>query len=107
MANETFRDIYCLHLVGRKWKKRPVLAFSLNDINISVFPVTIRYEGKSKAITAKYFKVNYLSEAGFDKQSYVDTGTLINLPVSVIDSKKPIGELSVDDKKLLLEFLIK
>jgi len=31
---------------------------------------------------------------------------LISLPKAVIDGKKPIGELSAEDKQGLLEFLV-
>jgi len=88
-------------------KSRPVLAFLLNDDKISVYPITSQYDDKSTAIRARYFKINEWSQAGLDKQSYVDTGILINLPVAVVDAKKTIGELSAKDKHRLLEFLIK
>ena len=64
-------------------------------------------EGKSDVKKASYFKINDWSQSGLDKQSYVDTGTLISFPTSVIDGKKPIGELTPDDKQRLLEFLTK
>lgn len=56
-------------------------------------------------IKARYFKINDWSQSGLDKQSYVDTGTLISFPMSVIDGKKPIGELTSSDKQRLLGFL--
>ena len=40
-------------------------------------------------------------------QSYIDTGTLIKLPLSVIDNKKIIGQLTKSDKQRLLDFLNK
>jgi len=41
------------------------------------------------------------------KQSYIDTGILLNLPISVFKNKKPIGKLTIADKKRLLAFLTK
>jgi hypothetical protein len=90
---------------GGGGKSRPVLAFWLNDDKISIYRITTQYKGKSAAVRKSYFKINDWLQAGLDKQSYVDTGTLISLPIAVIDGKKPIGELSVEDKKKLLEFL--
>jgi len=37
--------------------------------------------------------------------SYIDTGTLIKLPLSAITNKNPIGRLTEAEKKKLLEFL--
>lgn len=86
-------------------KSRPVLVILLNNKNILVYPITSQYENKSVAIRAKYFKINDWVQAGLDKQSYIDTGTLIELPLAVIKNKKPIGKLSLADKQGLLEFL--
>lgn len=88
-------------------KSRPVLAFMLDDNKISVYPITSQYDDKSEVIKARYFKINDWSQSGLDKQAYVDTGTLISFPMSVIDGKKPIGELTPADKQKLLAFLTK
>lgn len=90
---------------GSGGKSRPVLAFMLNDNKISVYPITSQYDDKSDVIKARYFKINDWSQLGLAKQSYVDTGTLISFPMSVIDGKKPIGELTSSDKQRLLDFL--
>ena len=84
---------------GNEGKSRPVLAFALNDGKVSIYLITSKYDGKSKAIRAKYFKINDWSQSGLDKLSYIDTGLLISLPLSVIDNKKPIGKLSIADKQ--------
>jgi mRNA interferase MazF len=90
---------------GNGGKSRPVLAFFMDDNSISVYQITTQYEVKSQIIRTKYFKINDWLQAGLEKQSYVDTGTLISLPMTVINGKKPIGELSTEDKQSLLEFL--
>jgi len=46
-------------------------------------------------------------QAGLTNQSYIDTGTLIKLPLSVLDNKKPIGRLTATEKHKLLLFLSK
>lgn len=40
-----------------------------------------------------------------DNESHIDTGTLIKLPLSALKNKKPIGQLTLEDKQRLLEFL--
>lgn len=90
---------------GNGGKNRPVLAFLPGNNKISVYPITSQYENKSQTIRKRYFKINDWPQAGLDKQSYVDTGMLISFPASVVDAKKPMRELSDEDKKRLLEFL--
>jgi len=88
-------------------KSRPVLVLLLSEDTISVYPVTTQYENKSESIKSRYFKINDWLQAGLDKQSYIDTGILLNLPISIIKDKKPIGKLTIADKKRLLAFLTK
>jgi len=86
-------------------KDRPVLAFIIDDSNVDIYQITTQYDNKSKEMQALYFKISDWSQAGLDKQSYIDTGTLISLPVAVINNKKPIGKLTENDKQRLLDFL--
>jgi len=86
-------------------KSRPVLVLMLGNDSVSVFPITTQYEKKSEAIRARYFKMNDWIQSGLAKQSYIDTGTLIKLPLSAIEKKKPIGRLTTTEKQRLLEFL--
>jgi len=88
-------------------KSRPVLVLLINNETISVYPVTTQYKNKSDFIKARYFKINDWLQAGLKKQSYIDTGILLNFPISVIKNKKPIGKLTIADKKRLLAFLTK
>ena len=90
---------------GSGGKSRPVLVLLLNNNSISVYPITTQYENKNKSIQAQYFKINDWDQAGLAKQSYIDTGTLIKLPLSVISNKKAIGRLTIADKQRLLDFL--
>jgi hypothetical protein len=84
-----------------------VLVLQIKGESILIFPITTQYENKSKAIKASYFKITDWIQAGLAKQSYIDTGTLIKLPLSVIDNKKIIGQLTKSDKQRLLDFLNK
>ena len=92
---------------GSGSKSRPVLVLFFNDTSVSVYPITTQYANKSAGIRARYYKMNDWNLEGLAKQSYIDTGTLIKLPLSVIENKKPIGRLTIAEKKGLLEFLTK
>jgi hypothetical protein len=92
---------------GSGGKSRPVLVLLLAEDSILVYPVTTQYENKSETIKSRYYKINDWSQAGLDRQSYIDTGILLSLPISIIKNKKPIGTLTIADKKRLLAFLTK
>jgi len=99
-------EIFVTHISwGSGGKNRPILVLLEKDGSVLVYPVTTQYENKSEAIRAHYFKVNDWNQAGLAKQSYIDTGTLIELPLSAIANKKPIGRLTMTDKQRLLHFL--
>ena len=99
-------DIFITHI---SWdsgnKKRPVLVYALNDELARIYPITTQYENKSEVIKAKYFKINDWSQAGLDKQSYIDTGTRLTQSLSIFDNVSPIGTLTESDKKRLIEFI--
>jgi len=90
---------------GSGGKHRPVLVISELDGYISVFRITSQYENKSETVKAYYFIINDWQNAGLDKQSYIDTGEIVDLPKTVFSRSIPIGYLSIEDKKRLIEFL--
>jgi hypothetical protein len=92
---------------GSVGKDRPVLVLLLNEDTILVYPITTQYENKGETIKAQYFKINDWTQTGLDRQSYIDTGILLNFPILAIKNKKPIGKLTITDKKRLLVFLAK
>ena len=99
-------DIFITYMAwGGGGKERPVLAFILGDNTVDIYQITTKYEDKSEAIKAQYFKINDWIQAGLNSQSYIDTGTLITLVLETFKDKTPIGELSEADKKRFLEFL--
>ena len=104
-------DIFEIFVTFISWgsdgKNRPILVILINDDSLLVYPITTQYENKSEAIRARYFKMNDWRQAGLTKQSYIDTGTLLKLPLSAIANKKPIGRLTDTEKQKLLEFLNK
>jgi hypothetical protein len=90
---------------GSGGKNRPILVILINDSSLLAYPITTQYGNKSDSIQAQYYKMNDWLQAGFKKQSYIDTGTLIKLPLSAITNKYPIGRLTEAEKQKLLEFL--
>ena len=99
-------EIYIIHMAwGSGGKIRPVMAFIVDAHTACIYQITTQYESKSDEIKALYFKIVDWMQAGLDKQSYIDTGTLITLPINAFKGKKPIGNLSDADKFRLLEFL--
>jgi len=86
-------------------KNRPVLVLILGDDAVDIYKITTKFEGKSEAVRAQYFKINDWAQAGLDTQSYIDTGTLISLSMAAFKNKPPIGKLTENDKLLLLKFL--
>jgi len=90
---------------GSSGKSRPILVILINDDSLLAYPITTQYENKSDIIRAQYYKINDWMQAGLKKQSYIDTGTLIKLPLSAITNKNPIGRLTEAEKQKLLVFL--
>ena len=89
----------------RRCKTRPVLIIDQQDAVVYAFNITTRYKGKSDAIRAGYFKNNDWKATNLDRQSYIETNTLRNIPAAVFDGKKEIGRLSAADEKQLIEFI--
>ena len=99
-------DIFITYMSwGSGGKDRPVLAFILGDSTVDILLITTQYESKSKEIQALYFKIDDWMQTGLEKQSYVDTGTLITLSSDMLKEKAQIGRLTENDKRRLLEFL--
>jgi len=90
--------------MGSGGKTRPVLAFCIDENTVDIYKITTQYESKSEDIKALYFKIIDWKQAGLDKQSYVDTGTLITLPTNAFKGRAPIGRISDADKRRLFEF---
>ena len=100
-------DIFIAYISwGEGGKNRPVLVFVMDSDTVDVYRITTKYNDKSEAIKAQYFKINDWAQAGLNTPSYVDTGTLITLTIAIFKNKAPLGALSTEDKLRLLEFLL-
>jgi len=99
-------DIFITYVSwGNSGKVRPVLILEQQDEVVYVFNITTQYENKSETVRAKYFKINDWQHAGLDKQSYVDTNTVRDIPSEIFDGKSRIGRLSAADEMRLIEFV--
>ena len=99
-------DIFIAYVSwGNEGKKRPVLILEKKLTVVYVFNITTQYESKSDAVRSKYFKINDWQQAGLDKQSYVDTNTVRDLPPEALEGNPSIGTLTKADVQKLLEFL--
>ena len=97
---------YSLHIAYVSWggdgKRRPVLVLSSDQEEVAVFQITSQYDNKSTVIQSQYIPIHDWEQAGLAKQSYIDIGRIIDLPISVIQPS-PIGNLSKDDLQKLLD----
>ena len=97
---------YSLHIAYVSWsddgKRHPVLVLSSDQKEVSVFQITSQYDNKSAAIQSQYIPIDDWAQAGLAKQSYIDIGRIIDLPISVIQPS-PIGNLSKNDLRKLLD----
>jgi hypothetical protein len=101
-------DIFIAYVSwGSDGKRRPMLVYQINSGEIMAFPVTSQFTNKPKLIQAQYFVINDWSQAGLDKQSYVDTGTPYVFAETYLEDTATIGRLTESDKKRLIEFLLK
>ena len=101
-------EIYIIHMAWENGgKARPVLVFNIDENTVEIYKITTQYESKSEEIKALYFKIIDWAQAGLDRQSYVDTGTLITLPIDAFKRKTLTGRLTDADKRRLFEFFIR
>ncbi|MCL2528614.1 MAG: type II toxin-antitoxin system PemK/MazF family toxin [Defluviitaleaceae bacterium] len=96
---------YDLHIAYVSWgdegKRRPVLILSSEQNEVTVFPITSKFDSKSAAIKTQYVVIDDWSQAGLTKQSYIDIGRVIDLPKTAVQAA-PIGRLSKNDLYKLL-----
>ena len=96
---------YALHIAYVSWgddgKRRPVLVLSSDQKEVAVFQITSQYDSKSTAIQFQYIAIDDWAEAGLAKQSYIDIGRIIVLPITSIQPAS-IGKLSGKDLRKLL-----
>jgi mRNA interferase MazF len=99
-------DIYIAYVSwGDGGKTRPVLIIEHQEPVVFAFNITTQYETKNEATRTKYFKINDWKQAGLDRQSYVDTNTVREIPSAIFHGKREIGRLTAADELRLLEFM--
>jgi hypothetical protein len=99
-------DIFIAYVSwGSGGKRRPMLVYKASEKDIITFPVTTQYDSKSKAIQARYFAINDWAQAGLYKPSFIDAGTPYTFPDAFLMKSEPIGRLTDNDKRRLVEFL--
>jgi len=96
---------YDIHIAYVSWggdgKRRPVLVLSSDQKEVAVFQITSQYNSKSAVIQSQYISIDDWAQAGLTKQSYIDIGRIIDLPIATIQPT-PIGKLSKNDLGKLL-----
>ena len=86
-------------------KYRPALVVSVGEEDVTVFKVISKYQTKSKQIKKYYYSIQEWSQAGLNRQSYVDTHRTFTLPQRIVFKRPPLGKLTLDDTVNLFEFI--
>jgi hypothetical protein len=96
---------YGIHIAYVSWgsdgKHRPVLVLSATIKEVAVFQITSQHDSKSATIQSQYIAIDDWVQSGLTKQSYIDIGRIIDLPISTVQPV-PIGKLSENDMIKLL-----
>ncbi|BDR56843.1 hypothetical protein [Xylocopilactobacillus apis] len=97
MKTNDIISLYVGFIEGAGGKNRPVLVRKFTDSYIEVFKITSKYTNKSEFIKRQYYKIINWKQAGLNRESWVDIGTILQIPNSTISFKK-IGRLSIKDQ---------
>lgn len=89
---------------GNDFKYRPAYIFKLDGEEIFFYKITSKYENKSEAIQAKYFKIVDWVAAGLEKESWIDTVSMKRINENETRIKFT-GTMSDEDERRLAEFL--
>lgn len=85
-------------------KRRPILIMKTNDDSFSFFKITSKYQSKSDYIKAHYYPIQEWEKAGLNKQSYIDTLNLLDLPNNFVNLQY-VGHLTRKDRIGLSRFI--
>ncbi|MCC4414533.1 MazF family toxin-antitoxin system [Limosilactobacillus reuteri] len=85
-------------------KRRPILIVRTGEEEFYFLKVTSKYANKSEHIKQQYYPLQDWLEEGLKKQSYIDTGNLLNLPNDAVTTNY-VGKLTAKDKLGLARFL--
>lgn len=86
-------------------KRRPVLVLKDEMNKILSYRITSKYKNKSEKIKRQYYKIADWQEAGCNKPSYIDIGSLANINKEYLGKIKRIGRLSIRDIQGLNQFI--
>jgi hypothetical protein len=96
---------YDLNIAYVSWdddgKRRPVLILSSDEKEVAVFQITSQYYDKSCVIQSQYVVIDDWVQTRVAKQSYIDIGRIIDLPIATIQPT-PLGKLSENDLRKLI-----
>jgi len=92
---------------GTDGKRRPVLFLEEDNGYARIFRITSQHANKSDTIKAQYIEIFDWQQAGLSNISYIDAGEKVRVPLALIFPVSPIGKLTENDKRRLLEFLSK
>lgn len=98
-------EIYTAYVTWQNGgKRRPILIIETNEDDFSFLKITSKYKNKSEKIKSIYYPLQDWRDEGLRKQSYIDTGTLLNLSKSDV-SLNYVGRLTQKDKIGLTRFI--
>ncbi|MCL2873839.1 MAG: type II toxin-antitoxin system PemK/MazF family toxin [Defluviitaleaceae bacterium] len=99
-------NLYDIHIAYVSWgddgKRRPILVLSSDQKEVAVFQITSQYDNKSAAIKSQLIPIDEWAQAGLAKQSYIDIGRIVELPITAIQPMR-VGSLSKDDLRKLID----
>lgn len=85
-------------------KRRPILVVKDKIDTIRFYKITTKYQKKSSRIKANYYKMHDWKEEGLNKQSYIDTGRIEEMPKKGMVFHH-VGRLSIAETEMLAQFI--
>ena len=89
---------------GKTYKRRPAYVLSTNGIMLQCFPITSKFETKSRKLQRACFSIMDWDYAGLHKPSWINTINVHSLSVDKVTTRH-IGILSESDTIRFKEFL--
>jgi len=105
MKKNEIITVYIAYTLGKGGKRRPVLVAKLLGDSVFLYRITSKFQNKSNAIKAFYYPIVDWEKAGLRVQSYVDTGSLVEVSKDQLGLISQVGLLSGLDIEGLRMFL--
>ena len=104
MNTNDIATVYVAFTAAKGGKRRPVYILKNGLDTVSFLSITSKYHTKSTKIKQKYVEIKDWEQAGLKKESWIDVGSLNELPKNSKKIQwKKIGELSPNDLQRLAE----